>query len=269
MERWFLIMSNIIFYFTGTGNSLAVARDIADKIGDTKVISIAEAMRENSVDLPYERIGFVFPVYYSSVPAIVKRFIEKLSFDKSQYIFGVVTYGGTHGLAFSQLSQLIAERGGFLNASFGMPMPGNYIVKYGAFPHVMQQRLLKKGKKRASSISITVKEKESTRLLKGDLLSRLIIGYVNKMVAGVGGMAGNFHTTEKCNGCGTCERVCPVGNISMMDMHPSWGSACEQCVACIQWCPMQAIEYADRTTNRKHYQNPEVKISDLLSNSNI
>lgn len=262
-------MTNIIFYFTGTGNSLAVARDIADKIGDTKVVSIAEAMRENSVDLSFERIGFVFPVYYSSVPAIVRRFIAKLSFDKSQYIFGVVTFGGTHGLAFSQLSQLIAERGGFLNANFRVPMPGNYIVKYGAFPHVIQRALLKKEKKRAGSISITVKERKSTRILKGDLLSRLTIGPVNKILTGIGSMAENFHTTEKCNGCGTCERVCPVGNINMEGVQPKWGNACEQCVACIQWCPMQAIEYADRTTKRKRYQNPEVRMSDLFTNSNI
>ena len=257
-------MSNIIFYFTGTGNSLAVARDIAEKIGDTKVVSIAEAMREEHVDLSYERIGIVFPVYFSSIPAIVRRFIAKLSFNKSQYVFGVVTFGGTHGLAFSQLSQLVAERGGFLKANFGMPMPGNYIVKYGAFPMAMQQRLLKKGKEKADSISITVKEKGSTRLLKADLVSRLLIGYVNKMVAGVGGMAGNFRTTEKCNGCGTCERVCPVGNINMVDKKPKWGNACEQCVACIQWCPMQAIEYADRTTKRKRYHNPDVKLSDFF-----
>lgn len=257
-------MSNIIFYFTGTGNSLTVARDIANRIGDTKVVSIAEAIKEDNVDLPYERVGFVFPVYYSSIPAIVRRFIAKLSFDKSQYIFGIVTFGGTHGLAFSQLSQLIAERGGLLNSNFGIPMPGNYIVKYGAFPLAMQRRLLKKGKERAGSISIKVKEKESTRLLKGDLVSSLIIGYVNKMVAGVSGMAGNYHTTEKCNGCGTCERVCPVSNIEMTDKRPRWGNACEQCVACIQWCPMQAIEYADRTSNRKRYQNPEVRVSDLF-----
>lgn len=262
-------MSNIIFYFTGTGNSLAVARDIADKIGDTKVVSIAEVMKENDVELSYERIGFVFPVYFASVPAIVKRFIAKLSFNKSQYIFGVATFGGSPGMALTQLDKLIAKHDGFLNAGFWVQMPGNYIIKYGAFPHVVQRVLLKREKKRVKGISIIVKGRNSTRIPKGDILSRLSTSSVNKILANFGSMAGNFHTTEKCNGCRTCERVCPVGNINMIDMRPKWGNSCEQCVACIQWCPMKAIEYADKTTNRKHYQNPEIRISDILSNSNI
>ncbi len=258
-------MSNIIFYFTGTGNCLAAARDIADKIGDAKVVSIAEAMREKEVDLSYERIGFVFPVYYSSVPAIVKRFVARLSFDKSQYIFGVSTFGGNQGMALSQLGQMIAERGGLLNASFLLHMPGNYIVKYGAFPQVIQRALLKREKKKVNRISVIVREMNTTSTPKADLLSRLSVNYVNKILTDLGSMAGNFHTTEKCNGCGTCERVCPVGNIKMAGMQPKWGNACEQCVACIQWCPKQAIEYADKTSIRKRYQNPEVKVSDLFS----
>lgn len=78
-------------------------------------------------------------------------------------------------------------------------------------------------------------------------------------------MVKNYHVTEKCNGCGTCERICPVGNIKMVDMKPRWGNTCEQCVACIQWCPAKAIEYADKTAKRRQYRHPEVKISDLLS----
>jgi ferredoxin len=269
MERWFLNMSNLIFYFTGTGNSLVVARDIAKQIGDTKVISIAEAISEDNVDLSYDRIGFVFPVYYASVPAIVKRFIAKLSFDKSQYIYGVATFGGTPGMALTQLGELIAERDGFLNASFWVHMPGNYIIKYGAFPHVIQRTLFKREKKRTKDISVMVKERNSTRIPMGDILSRLSKDSVNKILTNFGSMAGNFHTTEKCNGCGTCERVCPVGNINMMGMQPKWSNTCEQCVACIQWCPMQAIEYADKTNKRRHYQNPEVRISDLFLNSSL
>jgi ferredoxin/flavodoxin len=260
-------MSNIIFCFTGTGNSLAVARDIAGKLGDTKVVSIAEAMSENNVDLPYDRIGFVFPVYYSSVPAIVKRFIAKLSFDKSQYIFGVVTFGGSQGMTFSQLDQRIAERGGILGAGFGVRMPGNYIVKYGAFPPAIQRVLFKREKKRVNDISMMIRERGSARIPKGCLSSWLTAGFVNKILANFSSMAGNYHSTDKCNGCGTCERVCPVGNIHLEGRKPNWGNSCELCVACIQWCPRQAIEYADITTKRKRYQHPEVGAADLFSKS--
>lgn len=74
-----------------------MARDVADKIGDTRLMSVADVIKEDNIDLSYEHIGFVFPVYYASVPFIVRRFIEKLSFKKSQYVFGIITFGGTYG----------------------------------------------------------------------------------------------------------------------------------------------------------------------------
>ncbi|MCL2362220.1 MAG: hypothetical protein FWC73_10460 [Defluviitaleaceae bacterium] len=48
---------------------------------------------------------------------------------------------------------------------------------------------------------------------------------------------------------------------------PSWNSNCEHCVACIQLCPNQAIEYGNKTKQRKRYKNPRVLQKDL-TNSN-
>jgi hypothetical protein len=132
-------MKDIIFYFTGTGNSLAVARDIAGKIEYTKLMSITEAIKEDAIDLSsYERIGFVIPVYHQRVPAIVKRFIAKLNFHKYQYIFAVITLVGYYGTIFSELKHDIVERSGALSAGFLVFMPGNYIIGYNAFPKIIQ-----------------------------------------------------------------------------------------------------------------------------------
>lgn len=260
-------MRNVIFYFTGTGNSLAVARDIADKIGDTKIVAIADAIKENNIDLPYERVGFVFPVYYYCTPSIVKRFIKKLNFNKSQYVFGVITYGGTYGETLSQLEHCIREQGGLLSAGFSVRMPGNYIVKYGAFIPTIQRMIFKREKNRVSGISTAVKAREKTHIAKGSLISRAFSGSIQKIIADFGKNAQNFHVNSKCTGCGSCEKICPVGNINIENRQPKWGNTCEQCMACIQWCPLQAIEYADKTAKRRRYQHPEIKILDLISNS--
>jgi epoxyqueuosine reductase QueG len=42
-----------------------------------------------------------------------------------------------------------------------------------------------------------------------------------------------------------------------------WGGDCEQCMACIQWCPQQAINYADKTKTRKRYHHPKIKFADM------
>jgi MinD superfamily P-loop ATPase len=73
-----------------------------------------------------------------------------------------------------------------------------------------------------------------------------------------------FRADEKCSRCGICQKVCPVNNIEMIDGKPAWKGHCEQCLACLQWCPEQAIQYGKNTTGRKRYHHPEVKISDLI-----
>lgn len=270
-------MNNIIFYFTGTGNSLAVARDIASKIGDAKLVSIPEAIKEDNIDLSsYDRIGFVIPVYYSRVPAIVKRFMKKLNFNESQYIFGVVTLGGHYGTIFSDLKLGIEAQGGKLDAGFLVFMPGNYVVQYNALPKAIQKVFFSWKFKRVNYISNAVKEKKNfieTKLawVAGPSGILEIIQKspeaVDKIMATFGENARNFNVNNKCTGCTTCEKLCPVDNIEMDNNQPKWGTQCEQCMACIQWCPVQAIQYSDKTEKRKRYHNPEIKISDMISKS--
>jgi ferredoxin len=257
-------MKNVIFYFTATGNSLAIARSIADEIGETELVSIPQAIKDYTIDIDYERIGFVFPVFYSMVPSIVKRFISKLSFSESQYVFGVATLGGSYGGTFSELSECIAERCGELKAVFPILMPGNYIVKYGAFPEFLQKLYLKRAEKKVIKISKSIKRKNTTPILKSSWIIKHYEDSSRRIVNNFGNMAENFHTTGKCNGCGTCVRICPVGNISMKDKKPEWGRTCEHCVACIQWCPARAIDYEKKTQKRERYHHPEINLSDIL-----
>jgi len=77
-------MSNLICYFSATGNSLQTAKDIAGKLPDTELIS----MTKKHISIAgYERVGFVSPCYGEGLPNIVRRFIEDLSFDCNQNIY--------------------------------------------------------------------------------------------------------------------------------------------------------------------------------------
>ena len=263
-------MAGVIFYFTGTGNSLAVANDLAAKAGDTKVMPIAGTTEENIKELPYDRIGIVFPVYYASIPSIVKQFIKKLRFDAAQYVYGVATYGGSCGMALAHLGRCVAGSGGTLNAGFSIKMPGNYIVEYGAMPMVIQNRLLKNEKAKVEQVAAAIRDKRTLAIPKGSVIWRLFESMTSNRMAKFGEMAANFHATEKCSGCGTCERICPAQNIRLShpDNRPGWGSACEQCMACIQWCPSKAIEYGNKTQQRKRYIHPEIELADMIAGYN-
>ena len=83
----------VVYYFSGTGNSFAVARDIARKING-ELISIASVIDEESIKTDADMIGIVFPVYNQGIPYIIKRFINKTKYSLGEkYIFGVCTCG--------------------------------------------------------------------------------------------------------------------------------------------------------------------------------
>lgn len=74
----------------------------------------------------------------------------------------------------------------------------------------------------------------------------------------------SFWINSNCNTCGICKSICPSKNIELKDGKPLWKHQCEQCLACIQWCPKQAIQYGKKTEKRKRYTNPYVSIKELI-----
>ena len=54
---------NIIFVFSGTGNSLWAAKKISEELEDCEVISMGR-QKEYTLTNEYDTIGFVYPTYY-------------------------------------------------------------------------------------------------------------------------------------------------------------------------------------------------------------
>lgn len=94
-----------IYYSSGTGNSYAVARDISEKL-DGEMIPIAKLEASENIRVSENILGLVFPDYHSSLPNIVKRFVNKLEDIQETYVFGVCTYGSADlGLTIMNLKE--------------------------------------------------------------------------------------------------------------------------------------------------------------------
>ncbi|GHV46241.1 iron-sulfur protein [Clostridia bacterium] len=245
---------NVIFCFTGTGNSLFAARKIAAELGDTEVLSVADNF---SADLSgYERIGFVYPIYFGGVPLVVKNFVESLTIPLNAYLFGVATCGGNGGNGLTELNALLSARGHELDYGTTLMMGGNYILMYGRVPfsNFMNRRAAKALPKIAAAIR--GKDKRPCGLPNSMSLTERYRPKVHEA-------AHTYTVSNDCTSCGLCAGICPVRNITV-NAKPVFGDKCEQCMACIQFCPQKAINYKGKTEKRKRYHHPEVTAQDLI-----
>lgn len=256
-------MRSTVYYFSATGNSLTLARQIASGLPGSELVSMATPPPTEPVGGPSHRIGFVFPVFYVGLPRIVERFVESLNIAQGTYCFAFITFGGNAGDALGMLDDVLKEKSASLSYAESVNMPGNYIVKYPSFTQSAIQQLIKDATEKA--------DKAVEAIANGDRnpakrIAKLFSKIANQryLYRNIAQWDEKFGATEKCTGCGICTRVCPVTNIKMEGKRPIWQHHCERCLACLQWCPHEAIEYGNNTVGRKRYHHPDVAAKDIM-----
>jgi ferredoxin len=259
-------MKTGIYYFTGTGNTLVLAKDLAKELGDADVVPITKALKAGGT-VSCDRIGIVFPVYMFGLPLIVADFVRKLIAPKGAYIFAVANYGGLAGRPLSMIQEMLKSRGMELAAGFGVKMPGNYTPLYGAIPDDQQKAMFAEEEKAVKEIARSVNVKNTgitgeEPFLAGLILYKLLYNGGSKQIPD---SDKGFWASEKCIKCGICAKVCPVFNIEMREGRPAWLHHCQQCMACLQWCPAGAIEYKKSTAGKKRYHHPGVTAADIMA----
>ncbi|MEI8176603.1 MAG: EFR1 family ferrodoxin [Candidatus Omnitrophota bacterium] len=260
-------MKTTLFYFSGTGNSLAVAQDIAREIGDAHIFAVPYGLMKPEVAAHAEAIGIVFPVYAWGLPLIVSEFLKKVKCGKDAYVFAVATYGGMPGAALKQAERELKERGVRLAAGFGVLMPGNYTPMYGAIAASRQEMIFKRAAEKIKRIAVVVNAGSTARIEGSPFLVNVLLSRVvyRMFISKVHEADTSFWVDHRCSGCGLCAKVCPVKNIAMAGGTPVWQHKCEQCMACLQWCPTQALQYGRSTVGRKRYHHPRVTAQDLMA----
>lgn len=259
-------MKTVIYFFSATGNSLVVARDLAQELGDTEVLPLTKALVAGNADT-YDAVGVVFPVYMFGLPLIVADFLKNIRVKPGAYVFSVATLGGLPGRALSLSREILKARGITLAAGFCVRMPGNYTPLYGAPDNAQQEQLFVREKSRVKEIVACVRELKSNIIeekpfLINFLLYKLLYRSGSRRIPRADQ---GFWLTEACDKHGICEKVCPVANIKLVDGRPQWLHHCQHCMACLQWCPVEAIQYKKSTAGRKRYHHPRVSAEDIMS----
>ncbi|MEW9124458.1 MAG: EFR1 family ferrodoxin [Thermotaleaceae bacterium] len=258
-------MKTNIYYFSGTGNSLKVAKDISEKLGETTLISIPKAIKSGP-DTSVDNIGIVFPVYCWGMPLMVTEFVKKLRKEHAKYFFAIATCGGSAAGTLLQTQKKLARQNIKLSSGFVVQMPTNYIVWGGAISEERQKKMFENWVNRTGHIANTIKKQEEHGIESGSILANF---FLSKALYSVSmphflKMDKDFWVDSRCDHCGICKKVCPADNIEIKEGKPVWNHKCEQCLACIQWCPKQAIQYGKKTQERERYTNPFVNIKEFI-----
>lgn len=239
-----------IFYFTGCGNSLSVAKALGGEI-----INIAKVKTGAFKD---EAVGFVFPVYCYDIPPLVKNFIQNSSFEAG-YFFAVGTCGSTAGRSFLTINGLLKQKGKTLDYSKKIVLPDTCIIFKTA--EETKKVLLAKEKETVEAFKKDIENRVKTPVFCD---SKMRINrpawFFMKKIAGLD----RKKAGESCVSCGLCSRVCPMQNIKIENGKPSFGKVCENCFACIQRCPSRAITFGKlEITDQSHCVHPDIKLDEL------
>lgn len=251
-------MSMKLFYFSGTGNSLAVARELKRCLQECDSCLPLASVKSQVIDA--DAIGLVFPVYFMDTPLVVEKFLRETSFTKNPYIFAVATCNGQSGRTMASVQRILAEKGLSLSSGFVLSMPGNALITDS---DVISKRL-KEYKAKTVEIAETVNKRS---VLLGNQPDSVFINIESVLMKLVGKhlyiMPDNVHSTSDCIGCGICTNVCPLQNIKLINKRPSWGEDCSGCLACFHWCPKNAVHGGILLRKRPQYHHPEINIMDM------
>ena len=240
----------MIYYFSGTGNSLFVAQHLAGLLGET-VQPMTEA------DTPEgESVGLVFPVYGWGIPNVVGEFVRRWR-SCGAYVYAVMTCGDDMGYADRVLDRVLtASVGRRLDAAFSVLMPDVYVCLPGFDIDSDEECRGKFAEERewVPQIAGLIRERRAVRRLRRGPLPWCKTYVLRPLF-------NRFLLTDKyfkaspslCNACAVCEKKCPVRNIRLEDGSPRWQSHCAGCMACFHACPRHAINFGKMTQKKGQY----------------
>lgn len=232
-------------YFSGTGNTKYCIKRFLERLGaNGGAFPVEDAAAVKAIAGDNE-IVFAYPVYYSNIPKIVGDFIvNNKTLWQGKRVFIIATMGLFSGDGAGASARLFKRYGAVISGGLHLKMP-DCIGDVG---------LLKKSpddnremiEQAARKIDIAAERYQNGRPPQEGLS-------VFHHIAGLFGQRLWFYgktknytqnpkiNSEKCIGCGACERLCPMANIKLKDSRALSGNRCTMCYRCFSECPKQAI----------------------------
>lgn len=253
----------LVSYFTATGNSLFVARQLSDS-----PISIPQVLKKQELVYEADEIGIVCPDYAGAIPKIVQEFVATATL-KAPYIFTIITYGNSPVNVAEWWDEYCKGKSVVNNYVQPILMVDNYLPVFD-----MNEQ-----------IKIDKHVDESLARILGDigerknLIAAAEMGRFNKDIL-KRMQDQHFSMTaerllelkkDRCIECMTCQKVCPHKNFSLSDGGLQFAGDCEYCLACVHNCPQKALTLKSQWPGapgernaEARYRHPDISLGDII-----
>lgn len=244
-------MSIGILYFSGTGNSLYIAKRIQAAIGG----EIKYIPNYNGTGSEFDKIVLVTPIYSFGMPKYVYELIPKL--DRMVPIVVVQNFGGMIGGADYLMYEYCSKNGVNLQSLFLLQMPENFTTTF-TVPELYIKRVLNNAEKRIDKIIEDIKNKNYVLPSKKKTKEGMFLKNYSNWYK----VAQNFVVNDKCLKCQKCVSICPAKNIILDDGKIKFGTKCIACLGCYHRCSQKAILYKNHK-KKDRYVNPNINENDI------
>lgn len=258
-------MSRAVYWFSGTGNSLWAARRLAVRLDCPPPIPLTSGPSCSGSVSSLELAILVCPLYFWGLPDLVVDWLRGLDPSRVTGLALVLTRGGSPGGAVSQFERILARIGIAPLGAWKVTMPGNYVPLFPLPSPSRRARLLDRAEEKLDAIAAAIRAGRWGREGDNFLWARVSRQVNRRWKKRLPDAFVRFRASELCSSCGTCRRVCPVGNIELPSGRPVWGAGCQGCLACLHFCPEQAIDFGPRTARRGRYHCPGITADDIAA----
>lgn len=246
----------MVLYFSATGNTEFIAKELAKRTND-ECVNLLDRIKSQDFSPVHSEKPFVIcaPVYVCEIPRFMTQYLKKVSFTGSKDVYFILTSGGYCGPSGPLLEKLFKSKKMVCHGHAEFKMPRNYVAS-DDYPMLEKPEV----EERITSSYNQLQQVADDILAGNKLTARRVLLFETLITVPFNPVwckfkltAKDFYAEESCMGCGKCEKLCPLNNIRIEDKKPVWDNQCTHCMACISNCPVNAIQYGNITQKKEPY----------------
>ena len=247
----------MVLFFSATGNTEFIARQLALKLGDECLNLLDRVKRGDHSPLHSEKPYIICaPVYVCEIPRFLAAYLKEQTFTGSREVYFIFTSGGYAGISGQLAKAMFRKKKMRYLGHAEFKMPRNYVANdhYPMLPPEQVKERIHNSCRKLEQVAADIRAGRRLKARHVWLFETIITVPINPVWSKLKYQTKDFYATGGCVGCGKCERLCPLNNISIKDRKPVWGNECTHCMACIANCPTEAIEYGTISQTKEKYR---------------